>query len=783
MDDRMSIESSDGSKSFDSTIRFTRFVAKKPWDDDLDSIASITSSRSQRGDFGFEIEQSPCYRDISSPHSLDQSCLSANKSVESDVAFEGYQGFGGSNVEQSPYDQDIIPPSLLDQSCLSLNHGVDCDVVIEGNQGFDGSTVEQSPYDRDIIPPCSLDQSCLSSNGSVNSDAVTGINQLDTAVFESSLLLDDAASQSSGGSLTQANPPSPFQVPTILAEQPSVPLETPMFIKAFRFIPKNPTNRQDPPNHPAYQTRDAQGGISDSTLRLPNSHSPSKNAVAYSRSAVSIGDSGKHRNEAPHNTIKVIADPIRDGSYCASLEHHNPDCKSLNHQSMHFDSLKLKSSCHNSFVCFCKRTLFVDCQDSIEVVPCGCLICPECAFIHVMNRKFTDFACPCCEKEASSITYKRGMEGTTKKISPLKHQADKIKDPCRFFMDAWSKSSDEMNNKAILSVTTVDSETKAPRAVSTLLDLEEGPETPFDEFILVNIFTLLHRPLFSSISRRNNVPAPQATMGEVIEFAAFYDDSLLFRLVYALGTGETRVSGVEDWRKLSPQDERRWANGNLSRLCGIFIAKEMLLRVTSNGPGIFQYAMSHMLDHTNANKATRELFSRIRLAAHPTCLSRAHRRTLDSVLRNSSRVHNSLDHCCASLDNIGFRRKFDYLNWTLVQSFLNKCPKLKALGFYQRTQPLSREPVGFEAFHARQGSDLATAKAIVGCQDKDYDTLSTYVLTHIRYCRSCPLPSYDVCRNMIEANNFTNGFTFRANLGLRLDPQTSLSYLRDKVRT
>jgi hypothetical protein len=478
----------------------------------------------------------------------------------------------------------------------------------------------------------------------------------------------------------------------------------------------------------------------------------------------------KHAVAAPWNGYSV-----KDRTQCAEFEVP---------PSIQFKSLKLVTHLETCLRCsYCSRTLYAECQDSVALDPCGCILCPECAFVTVMNRKFTDFSCPCCDEIVDSVIYKRGMEGTQEKIQPKKHCTNRNKDPCRFFMDNWNDNPVGMEDKVILSVTSIDAATHAPRSVSAMIDLEEGPETEMDEFVLVNIFTLLHRPVFSLVSRLDNIPATQSTMGEVIEYAAFYDESLILRLLYALGTGEARVHGLQDWRNVEPENDRRWKDGYLSRLSAIFIAKEMMVRVTSQGPGMFQFAMSHMLEHTNANKATKELFSRIRLAASPTCLERANWRSFEAAMRLTSRIPNALDHCCGSLDNIGFKRRFEYLNWTLVQSFLNRCEKLKSLGFYRSDNALSRDGVDFETFKALKGSNEETARAIVAVQTRDFEALSEYVMTHLHYVRNCPLPSYEACCDMIESNNFTNGFTFRPNLGLRLKAQTSLAYLRDNVST
>jgi hypothetical protein len=230
-----------------------------------------------------------------------------------------------------------------------------------------------------------------------------------------------------------------------------------------------------------------------------------------------------------------------------------------------------------------------------------------------------------------------------------------------------------------------------------------------------------------------------------------------------------------NWRKLDPNDERRWSDGNLSRLVAVYVAKEMLTRVTSRSPGKLQYAITHLLEHTNASAQTREILSRIRLSASPSSLSRDNRKAWDTTKGLASRTGGPLDLWFGGLDNIGFKRQMDYLNWTLLQGFVRDSWVLKKLGFYQEPH-ISREGVKFEDFLNGHVNSDAAAETVVGIRDSDLKTLSCYILTHLSYRVDV---TYEDCIAMIDSRE--HGYRFAPNLGLNLAPQTRLGIIRDKV--
>lgn len=415
--------------------------------------------------------------------------------------------------------------------------------------------------------------------------------------------------------------------------------------------------------------------------------------------------------------------------------------------------------------------------------PCWHTLCPECTISLVVNRKFADVTCKECSNVVSTITYCHGYEsstlpkqcsstnrGPTRDIEIKKHSLNLYKEPFRCFEAEFNKDPYEAATKAVLSLSIVDRNTFQPVSFISTIDLEDGPESIEDELSLRTIFSLLHRPFV-----QNSVavmPVTRMTEADLVDFAAYKENSILFKILYGLATGRVQVDS-ETFDK-----PNCWRSGRLSEALACFIAKETICRLHTRGPLILQKVLSIVLEKANAQKDLREFLSRLKLAESPQ--TRYYAKEKQTVRRKHAAVDNDpLSLVGLNFDQIGFKvRQGTYKNHLVMQIQLDPPQQLKLLGFYNDNRISRSDGITWEELRKIHGDDTRDlAKAIVGVRDNDIKTLSHYVLTNIKTVVSYlpQLPDVDACKLMVETNDFKSwSFRFANNLGVKLQESSTL---------
>jgi hypothetical protein len=150
-------------------------------------------------------------------------------------------------------------------------------------------------------------------------------------------------------------------------------------------------------------------------------------------------------------------------------------------------------------------------------------------------------------------------------------------------------------------------EDEATVTVSSVFNMETGPETPEDFQALVAIFCLLHTPVFGHDANGGKVTSTYFPMTptEWIDQTLFYDYSLLRTCIYGLTTGLAQL----DQRKLIHNKDYE----SQALACGV--ATEVMRRAASPYLGPFQRMMGTLAATSSKWPQTvTHLFSRLRLS-------------------------------------------------------------------------------------------------------------------------------------------------------------------------
>jgi hypothetical protein len=425
----------------------------------------------------------------------------------------------------------------------------------------------------------------------------------------------------------------------------------------------------------------------------------------------------------------------------------------------------------------CPRKLYSYSDKVVLDCPCKHLLCPECAIVLLKDRKFSDVVCKSCCNVVSFINYERGavseehLDGQDQvtRLELKKHEFNLYKEPFRCFEAEWREDPMEAATKAVLSLSIVDRNTFQPVSFVSTIDVDNGPESVEDEFSLRTIFSLLH----PALAQRNEgkIPVSEMTEGDMVDYAAYKDDSLLLKLLYSLATGRVQIDSS------SFDTDHCWRDGKLAELMACFVAKEMIARLHARGPLILQKVMAIALERSGATKDLREFLSRIRLAESP--YARFHSREK----ANKERRHVFIDRdplaaLALNFDQIGFKqRNGSYKNHLVMQIQLDPTRELKLLGFYNdnrlsRTDGLSWN----EVLGKHQHDTRAVAKSIVGVQEEDIKTLSRYTLTNLKCAIDIfdALPDIHDCREILrDGRQRSSNGNFPNNLGVELVEQSN----------
>jgi len=348
------------------------------------------------------------------------------------------------------------------------------------------------------------------------------------------------------------------------------------------------------------------------------------------------------------------------------------------------------------------------------------------------------------------------------------------KDPCRYFENQFHSDDGYAhdNKKMILSLSYghKQNSTVVPASITTQLDRDYGPESSEDEANLRKIFGFLHEPIVKvhgELAKRGKFP--RMTAAEFCRYILHEDDSLLLKLVFALGTGHMTV----------PMKKINTEGDFFSRFMACGVAKEMLQRLELNGPGPFQLMMGDMFQLSGASQDTTTFMSKIRVSAHRLTMERESTKKALEHMQRKIKLH-PLDAFSLHFDNCGFLgRKATWRQYTIIQICIIPSEELKKEGFYSTRNQLSRVRQTFDEFiqdvQARTGEmddiKLAenVARRVVGIRKSDWEVLTTRTLTAIQTAMSLALPDVEACRQLEELGDDFSDFRFPINLGNRIE--------------
>ena len=427
----------------------------------------------------------------------------------------------------------------------------------------------------------------------------------------------------------------------------------------------------------------------------------------------------------------------------------------------------------------CHRTLNTEIggNDFVVLRPCKCVICPQCSFQLVVNRKFNTPICGVHNKELEVVYFVNSSRSNASDVNIIqveKHTPNPNKDPCRHYESLFGKDMKECDprNKMVLSLSychSVAGAKEQPASITAMLDCQYGPENDEDELSLRKIFGFLHEPIMKShreLWRRTELR--RMTPCEFCSYMMHEDDSLLLKLIYALATGAMLVP----LKKISSDGT------SFSLFLACCVAKEMIQRVQLDGPGAFQLMMGDALQLSDVPKELRDFLSKIRVSSHRTTVNR----TCSSLAMASAHtklVLDPLDGFSIHFDNIGFKgRKKKWSQHTVIQLCSIPYNKLFDAGFYQNGR-LSRQRKTFDqlcneihdgsAEHDESMLAELVAKEVVGIKNKDWQQLTVRVLTAIETAIMLSLPSKEACQELAAMGDSFGDAMYPMNLGNKIN--------------
>lgn len=445
----------------------------------------------------------------------------------------------------------------------------------------------------------------------------------------------------------------------------------------------------------------------------------------------------------------------------------------------------------------CMRKLNESIDDFMQIKPCDHFICTGCAFKYVVNRKFTDPVCSYCKETSNKNVqweainyYPSHDQSAAERIDVTSHTFDLQKDPCRYYASLFDDARNMHHNgkeKFILSLSYPDTAKATegqilPKSITTVLDENCGPETAEDEQNLSMIFALLHTPIM--VQHKNlygKKVFPRMTGSEFVDYVIYKDDSLLLKLLFAIGTGLSSLDMNLVEKSKSYQSE----------LLAIAVAKEMFDNIKCGRPGPFQIMMADTLAISNTPKETRAFFSKLRVAASVTTMrNRSIRVQLEDA--NTKLKLGDLDGFSLHFDNVGFKgRKKKWSQHTIVQFALQPEDELRREGWYDADgNGPSYDQITFKDLAMDHGVDLdelkdcpvgqgaeveALAKNIIGIQKSDKELVSRRTLTTISKAMELHLPTFVECQELQLNPQVVWPTPIPLNLGNYVDPPPKLT--------
>jgi hypothetical protein len=249
-----------------------------------------------------------------------------------------------------------------------------------------------------------------------------------------------------------------------------------------------------------------------------------------------------------------------------------------------------------------------------------------------------------------------------------------------------------------------------------------------------NFFSFLHAPLVETSLFNDILELPVLSPREYLKMRCrLPQQRFLDRALLALSTGN---SGFNDDLFLTPdkQDHQK-------QYLAAVTSTNILLRTLRGNPGTpgnFQLMFGELLNRQRLTRDFRDLCSALNIAPSRkfTLKSRA-----ESVLTHLQEGINlgMRDLALLLFDNVGFKilgRQASYDQWIMMNIIILREDTLKAAGFYQHHNQISRAPshIWEDVIKDLTVDDAAVlAERIVGIQNGDFECLSICVMENIRY--------------------------------------------------
>jgi hypothetical protein len=249
-----------------------------------------------------------------------------------------------------------------------------------------------------------------------------------------------------------------------------------------------------------------------------------------------------------------------------------------------------------------------------------------------------------------------------------------------------------------------------------------------------NVFSFLHAPLVETSLFNDILELPVLSPREYLEMRCrLPQQRLLDRALLAISTGN---SSFNDDLFLTPnkQDHQK-------QYLSAITSTDILLRTLRGNPGTpghFQLMFGELLNRQRLTRDFRDLCSALNLAPSRKFTLKSRAESVLTHLREGIDL-GLRDLVVLLFDNVGFKilgRQASYDQWIMMNIVILREDTLKAAGFYQCHNQISRAPSHiWEDVIKDITIDDATelAERIVGIQNGDFERLSICVMENIRY--------------------------------------------------
>ena len=410
-------------------------------------------------------------------------------------------------------------------------------------------------------------------------------------------------------------------------------------------------------------------------------------------------------------------------------------------------------------------------QPFVEFMPCRHVVCCPCQLTTLTERKpYKDFLCNDCLETTKIMCYfehSRAQPIFVEIENPQEDNALIAKDPFRHFRNKlMTDKPEQARGVAYLSYTFLKKKTDLkPSTHLAVLNREIGVLSAEAEEQLLAIMAQLNVTLVHADRRFSDCEKKLSKVASVgtstFENFAVLDDRLLKKACVALGCGEDHTE-----IDLS-QDRLR------SKFIASVVAAEMLARANSDRAGHFQLAMAtDLLSGVPVPESVMGTLSRWKVVPHPSTVRRQDRKSAAKALAKGVNPH-PYGLLAITADNLGFRKKSGYLQYTIVQIANYPETVLKKIGFYEAKEEdrIPRDDgIDWQKYlKENKYNGKQIAEEVIKVRESDIEMLSNRILTHIDYVITADLPNLFQCQQIKTDHLKWDGLLLKT-LGVKLKP-------------